>query len=118
MQQFSSLTFICDNMMLLALNEHLNASLVALATCITAEAYQGIKNLWSLAIGVPPPWSYNMVGLALKTFLWAHVSLTCYQAISFVGSSSAAMSPRVESLIETFAPLTHSDGVEQCNIYI
>ena len=43
MQQFSSLTFICDNMMLLALNEHLNASLVALATCITAETYQGIK---------------------------------------------------------------------------
>ena len=59
MQQFSSLTFICDNMMLLALNKHLNASLVALTTCITAEAYQGMKNLWALATGVPPPWGYR-----------------------------------------------------------
>ena len=54
MQQFTSLTFICDNMMLLALNEHLNASLVDLATCITAGAFQGMKNLRALATGVPP----------------------------------------------------------------
>ena len=59
MQQFSSLIFIRDNMMLLALNEHLNASLVALATCITAGAYQGMENLWALATGVPPLWGYR-----------------------------------------------------------
>jgi len=66
-------------MMLLALNKHLNASLVALATCITAGAYQGMKNLWALATGVPPLGVIG-VGLTLKTFPWAHVSLTCYQA--------------------------------------
>jgi len=51
MQQFSSLTFICDNMMLLALNEHLNASLMALATCITAGASKRIKVWKSLGTG-------------------------------------------------------------------
>ena len=35
--------FICDNMMLLALNEHLNASLIALATCFTAGVSERIK---------------------------------------------------------------------------
>jgi len=48
MQQFSSPTFICD--MMSALNEHLYASLVALAT--TSGAYQGMKNLRALAFGI------------------------------------------------------------------
>ena len=94
MQQFSSLNFICDNMMLLVLNEHLNASLVALATCITAGAYQGMKNLWAHWPLRSRPLGVIGMDLTLKTFPRA-----------FTGSSSAAMSPRAESLIETFAPL-------------
>ena len=45
-----------------------------------------------------------------------------YPKLSLIGGSSATGSPRVESLVETFAPLapiggTHSQGVEG-NIYI
>jgi len=42
-----------------------------------------------------------------------------YPKLSFIGGSSAAGSPRVESLVETFASFggTHAQGVEG-NIYI
>jgi len=53
-----------------------------------------------------PQWGLELVGvrgqrpLKLKAFF-----VFGYPKLSFIGGSSAAGSPRVESLVETFAPL-------------
>ena len=119
MQQFSSLTFICDNMMLLVLNEHLNASLVALTTCITAGEYQGMKNLWAHWPLRSRPLGVIGMDLTLKTFPWAHVSLTCYQA-EFHWQFLCCNVTQSWIIDRNFCPFggTHSEGVGQCNIYI